>query len=78
MLDILCSDSNLVLCTKNRGVDIYVTHLRPGLRRDFERGGVVKLLGEDAFYQDVARAASRVANVSRVASEVNMGIARTT
>jgi hypothetical protein len=35
---------------------LYITHLRPGIRRLFELGGIVDLLGEGAFFQNVADA----------------------
>ncbi|KAI0029824.1 sulfate anion transporter [Vararia minispora EC-137] len=57
---------------KSRDVDVYITHLHTGPRLAFKRGGIERLLGEGAFYQDVARAASRVQSVSRVASDVNV------
>jgi len=40
----------------NRGVNIYVTHLRKGPRVMFEKAGIVDLLGPDAFYENVADA----------------------
>lgn len=54
------------LVRKNRGVTVYVTHLRRVVRHSFERGGIVELIGEDAFYQDVAAAISRVASEHQV------------
>ncbi|THH10374.1 hypothetical protein EW146_g8389 [Bondarzewia mesenterica] len=45
-----------------RGVNIFITHLRSGPREMFERGGIVKLLGENAFYEDVATAINRIAS----------------
>ncbi|KAI0315518.1 sulfate anion transporter [Amylostereum chailletii] len=47
---------------KKRGVDVYITHMRPDPRRAFERAGIDELLGEDAFYDDVATAVSRIAS----------------
>ncbi|TFK83243.1 sulfate anion transporter [Polyporus arcularius HHB13444] len=41
---------------KNRGVGLYITHLKPGPRESFEKAGIVTLLGEDAFLKDVASA----------------------
>lgn len=32
---------------------VFITHLRAEPRVMFERGGIVKLLGADAFYEDV-------------------------
>jgi len=43
-----------------RGVSVFITHLHPGPRVMFERGGIVKLLGADAFYEDVGSAMGRV------------------
>ena len=54
---------------KDRGVDVHITHLRHRTYVAFDRAGVVKLLGEDAFHEDVATAAG---NISRVASEANI------
>ncbi|KAI0302286.1 sulfate transporter family-domain-containing protein [Multifurca ochricompacta] len=45
---------------RSRGVGVFITHLRPEPRVMFERGGIVKLLGEDAFYEDVGKAMSRL------------------
>ncbi|KAI0067589.1 hypothetical protein BV25DRAFT_1818966 [Artomyces pyxidatus] len=47
---------------KSRGVGIFMTHVRAGPREMFDRAGVVKLLGENAFYEDVATAIGRVAS----------------
>ncbi|RDX40417.1 sulfate anion transporter [Lentinus brumalis] len=41
---------------KNRGVGLYITHLKPGPHESFEKAGIVTLLGEDAFLKDVASA----------------------
>ncbi|KAI0710290.1 sulfate anion transporter [Cerioporus squamosus] len=41
---------------KNRGVGLYITHLKRGPRESFENAGIVDLLGEDAFLKDVASA----------------------
>ncbi|ETW75348.1 sulfate transporter [Heterobasidion irregulare TC 32-1] len=45
----------------SRGVSVFITHLRAGPREMFERGGIVKLLGEDAFYEDVGTAINHLA-----------------
>ncbi|KAH7925315.1 hypothetical protein BV22DRAFT_1195297 [Leucogyrophana mollusca] len=45
---------------QNRGVDLYITHLRPELREMFERANIVKLLGEEAFYETLADAMAKV------------------
>ncbi|KIJ15599.1 hypothetical protein PAXINDRAFT_169054 [Paxillus involutus ATCC 200175] len=41
---------------QNRGVDLFIAHLRPGIRETFENAGIVKLLGPDAFYDTVGEA----------------------
>ncbi|KAI0657719.1 sulfate anion transporter [Cubamyces menziesii] len=50
----------LVETYKNRGVGLYITHLKPGPLLSFEKAGIVSLLGEDAFCKDVASAMARV------------------
>ncbi|EJD08166.1 sulfate anion transporter [Fomitiporia mediterranea MF3/22] len=45
---------------KSRSVEIFIAHLRPSLLLTFERAGIVALLGEEAFFQDVAAAMVRV------------------
>ncbi|EGO00784.1 hypothetical protein SERLA73DRAFT_167030 [Serpula lacrymans var. lacrymans S7.3] len=45
---------------KNRGVGLFVTHLRRVPRDMFERAGIVKLLGNDAFFENVADAMAKV------------------
>ncbi|EJD46921.1 sulfate permease [Auricularia subglabra TFB-10046 SS5] len=45
---------------KSRGVELYMTHVRPAVRGQFERGGVVKLLGEDRFFVNVAEAVAHI------------------
>ncbi|KAI0048797.1 hypothetical protein FA95DRAFT_995286 [Auriscalpium vulgare] len=52
---------------KNRGVGVFVTHVRPGPLSLFERAGVVALLGENAFYADVASAIGRVSSDASIA-----------
>ncbi|KAI0262199.1 sulfate anion transporter [Gloeopeniophorella convolvens] len=47
-----------------RDVDVLVTHLRTEPRAMFERGGIVKLLGEDMFFEDVGKAMLRVTGES--------------
>jgi hypothetical protein len=41
---------------QNRGVGVFITHLREGPRSMFERGGIVKLVSADVpvFYENVA------------------------
>jgi hypothetical protein len=41
---------------QNRGVHLFIAHLRPGIRETFENAGIVKLLGPDAFYDTVGEA----------------------
>ncbi|KAK7036504.1 hypothetical protein VNI00_011701 [Paramarasmius palmivorus] len=41
---------------RNRGVGIVFTHVQPGLRSTFEKAGIVKFLGIDAFKDNVADA----------------------
>ncbi|CDO72606.1 hypothetical protein BN946_scf184985.g25 [Trametes cinnabarina] len=49
----------------NRGVGLYITHLKRGPRRSFEKAGIVGLLGEEAFCKDVASAMARVEQAMR-------------
>ncbi|THU89763.1 sulfate anion transporter [Dendrothele bispora CBS 962.96] len=44
----------------NRGVGLYITHLRPGVRKTFEKAGILKLLGPEAIQDNVADAMLRV------------------
>ncbi|KAL5504605.1 hypothetical protein ACEPAH_7268 [Sanghuangporus vaninii] len=53
---------------KSRGVMVLITHLRPAPRVTFERAGIVALLGEDAFFEDVASAMSRIEMAELAAS----------
>ncbi|EEB96433.1 hypothetical protein MPER_04437, partial [Moniliophthora perniciosa FA553] len=43
---------------RNRGVGLIFAHVRPALRNTFEKAGIVKLLGVDAFKENVADAMS--------------------
>ncbi|KAI6120371.1 sulfate transporter family-domain-containing protein [Pisolithus croceorrhizus] len=45
---------------KNRGVGLFVTHLRPNIRKMFENAGIVSMLGADAFYGTLAEAMAKV------------------
>jgi high affinity sulfate transporter 1 len=45
---------------RGRDVRVFITHLRQEPRNMFERGGIVELLGEDAFYEDVSKAMRRL------------------
>ncbi|KAK7472325.1 hypothetical protein VKT23_000444 [Stygiomarasmius scandens] len=49
----------------SRGVGLYITHLRPGVRKTFEKAGVLKLLGPEAIQDNVADAMARVNMRSR-------------
>jgi hypothetical protein len=48
-----------------REVCVFITHLRAEPRVMFERGGIVKLLGADAFYEDVSTAMRRLTRENR-------------
>lgn len=48
-----------------REVGVFVTHLRAEPRVMFERGGIVKLLGADAFYEDIGTAMRRLTRETR-------------
>lgn len=50
---------------KNRRVELFIAHLRPGPRRTFEKAGIIDLLGPDAFREDVADAMTIVENSTR-------------
>ncbi|KAG6382042.1 sulfate transporter family-domain-containing protein [Boletus reticuloceps] len=45
---------------KTRGVRLYITHLRSGIREVFENAGIVRLLGADAFYDTLGDAIARI------------------
>ncbi|KAH9910992.1 sulfate anion transporter [Epithele typhae] len=55
----------LVETYKNRGVGLYITHLRPAPRAQFAAAGVVRLLGDEAFCRDVASAMAEVEHAGR-------------
>ena len=57
--DLLCHP------VQNRGVGLYIAHLRPGPRALFEKAGIVDMLGEEAFCKDVASAMARIEQVMR-------------
>ncbi|KAI0764375.1 sulfate anion transporter [Trametes elegans] len=63
----------LVETYKSRGVGLYITHLKPGPRRSFEKAGITALLGEDAFCADVASAMARVEQAMRERREGREG-----
>lgn len=46
-----------------------MAHLHDALRTTFEKAGIVALLGEDVFYDDVAQAMARI-------EMVELGLAR--
>jgi hypothetical protein len=48
-----------------REVGVFITRLRAQPRVMFERGGIVKLLGADAFYEDVSTAMRRLTRETR-------------
>jgi len=50
---------------RSRGVDVFVTHLREWPRVMFERGGIVELLGADAFYENVSTVMRRLTRETR-------------
>ncbi|KAI6029335.1 hypothetical protein PISMIDRAFT_493515 [Pisolithus microcarpus 441] len=45
---------------KNRGVSLFVTHLRPNIRKTFENAGIVDMLGSDAFFDTLGEAMAKV------------------
>lgn len=45
---------------QSRGVGLFMTHVQPRVRQNFENGGVVKLLGEDHFHDSVAAAIAHI------------------
>jgi hypothetical protein len=49
-----------MLFHQNRGVTIFVTHLRAGPRQMFQKAGIVDMIGEEAFYDNVADAIARL------------------
>jgi hypothetical protein len=48
---------------QNRGVRLFVTHLQNGPRQMFAKAGIIKLLGEDAFHDNVAGAIAHLGTV---------------
>jgi len=46
--------------SQNRGVELFVTHLRSGPREMFERAGIEELLGSDAFFDTLGDAMTRI------------------
>lgn len=45
---------------QNRGVGLYITHIKRSVRESFERAGIVQLLGEANFLKDVSSAMARI------------------
>lgn len=45
---------------QNRGVELFVTHLRPGPRKMFERAGIEELLGSEAFFATLGDAMASI------------------
>ncbi|KAF9075580.1 sulfate anion transporter [Rhodocollybia butyracea] len=45
---------------RSRGVGIFITHLHAETLKNFERAGIVKLLGPDAFHENVANAVAKI------------------
>jgi hypothetical protein len=48
-----------------REVGVFITHLRAKPRVMFERGGIVKLLGADAFHEDIGTVIRRLTRETR-------------
>lgn len=48
-----------------REVGVFITHLRAEPRIMFERGGIVKLLGADAFHEDISTVMGRLTRETR-------------
>jgi hypothetical protein len=45
---------------QNRGVELFVTHLRPGPRKMFERAGIEELLGSESFFATLGDAMASI------------------
>ncbi|KZV89429.1 hypothetical protein EXIGLDRAFT_711159 [Exidia glandulosa HHB12029] len=45
---------------QSRDVDLYMTHVHAAVREAFERGGIVRLLGEDRFFTTVSSAVAHI------------------
>jgi anti-anti-sigma regulatory factor len=50
---------------RNRGVDLYLTHVNHRVYRTFGKAGIVGLLGADAFRETVADAINIVESTPR-------------
>ena len=51
-----------------RGVAVFITHLQSNLVPTFTRAGIVPLLGNESFYDDVASAMARIEALELAAS----------
>jgi len=65
ILHLIKTERNSLFSLQSRGVGLYITHLRPGVRKTFEKAGVLKLLGPEAIQDNVADAMARVNMRSR-------------
>lgn len=54
-----------LLNAQARKVGVFITRLRAGPRVMFERGGIVKLLGEDAFHENINTVVERLTQETR-------------
>lgn len=45
---------------QNRGVAVFITHLRFGPYKMFERAGIVELIGNESFHSNVADAVAQL------------------
>lgn len=45
---------------QNRGVSLFITHLRPEVRTMFDNAGIVAMLGQDAFYDTLGQAMAQI------------------
>ena len=53
---------------QSRGVAVFITHLQSNLVPTFTRAGIVPLLGNESFYDDVASAMARIEALELAAS----------
>ncbi len=49
-----------LMTLQNRGVGLYITHLKQNTKARFAKAGIVDLLGHEAFQSNVADAMARV------------------
>lgn len=59
---------------KSRGSAVFISHLRPDPRLTFERANIVKLLGEESFFEDVASAIAQVERVEMAPEPAPWGV----